>query len=77
MTINQLADFLDNIFDGPRRIQFVDQGAPYIRLGDLEAGEIYCNPCQTSAPLNLESHYYLRPGDVLVSKTGDEPLALL
>lgn len=77
MTINKLADFLDNIFDGPRRIQFIEHGVLYIRLGDLEAGEIYCDPCQTSAPLNLESRYYLRPEDVLVSKTGDEPRAVV
>ncbi|TRZ50182.1 hypothetical protein D4S03_07185 [bacterium] len=77
MTINKLADFLDNIFDGPRRIQLIEHGAPYIRLGDLDAGEIYFDPHQTSAPLNLESRFYLRPGDVLVSKTGDEPRAVV
>jgi hypothetical protein len=43
----------------------------------LDAGEIYFDPYQTIAPLNLERRFYLRPGDVLVSKTGDEPRAVV
>jgi hypothetical protein len=72
-----LSDILADVFDGPRRIQFETHGAPYVRLGDLDAGEIYFDPCQTIAPLDLERRFYLRPGDVLVSKTGDEPRAVV
>ena len=67
-----LSDVLEDIFDGPRRIRFESHGAPYIRLGDLAAGEIYFDPSETIAPLDLDPRFYLRSGDVLVSKTGDE-----
>lgn len=67
-----LSDVLEDVFDGPRRIQFESNGAPYIRLGDLDAGEIYFDPSQAIAPLDLVPRFYLRSGDVLVSKTGDE-----
>ncbi len=72
-----LADVLSDIFDGPRRVQFIAAGTPYIRLGDLEAGEIYINPSQAISPPDLEARFYLRPGDVLVTKTGDEPRAVV
>lgn len=72
-----LSDVLSDIFDGPRRVQFVLTGIPYIRLGDLEAGEIYINPSQAIGPLDLDGRFYLRAGDVLVTKTGDEPRAAI
>ena len=69
----ELADVLKDIFDGPRRVQFIENGVPYIRLADLESGEIYLDPNQNVGPLDIDPRYYLVPGDILVTKTGDEP----
>lgn len=73
----ELADVLKDIFDGPRRVQFIENGVPYIRLADLESGEIYLDPNQNVGPLDIDPRYYLVPGDVLVTKTGDEPRSAL
>ena len=75
--IIQLADMLEDVFDGPRRIHLETNGVQYIRLGDLDAGEIYLDPSQMVAPRNLDHRFYLKAGDVLVSKTGDEPRAMV
>lgn len=72
-----LSDLINDVFDGPRRIHFIQDGVPYIRLGDLDAGEIYFDPNQKIAPADLDQHFYLRPEDVLVTKTGDEPRAMI
>jgi len=71
-----LKDLVLGIFDGPRRIQFIKSGTPYIRLGDIEMGEIYIDPQQNIAPSNLDHRFYLQHDDVLVNKTGDDPRAV-
>jgi hypothetical protein len=57
-------------------ITLYSRRVPYIRLGDLElAKSIRSKPEDCTS--GFRSTFLLRPEDVLVTKTGDEPRAMI
>ncbi|GIK36928.1 MAG: hypothetical protein BroJett011_07610 [Chloroflexota bacterium] len=73
----QLDEFTLDICDGPRETDPVAAGIPYLRLGDLNAGDIAPAKGVFVAEQKIKPRFRLSPDDVLLSKTSDEPRAAL
>jgi hypothetical protein len=73
----QLDELALDICDGPRKTDPVTAGIPYLRLGDLNAGDIALTEEVFVAEQNIKPRFRLAPDDILLSKTSDEPRAAL
>ena len=73
----KLEDITLDICDGPRGIKLTRTGIPYLKLGNLGRAEIHYDDTTYVAAEEIKSRYQLAPGDVLLSKIGNEPRAAL
>ncbi len=69
-------DELAEITDGLRKAKVTRDGLPLLRLGDLQAGEVALDNALRVDP-RVAARYRLQPGDILLSKTGEEPQVAL
>jgi hypothetical protein len=73
----KLDELTSDICDGPRQTSLVPEGIPYVRIGNLKAGDISSTDGVFVEGRAIKERFKLIPGDVLLSKTSDEPRAAI
>ncbi len=72
-----LSDLLLHACDGPRNIKESNKGVPYVRLRDLR-NDLVCSACESFTSIEgIADRFFLKEGDVLIAKTGEEPRGTL
>lgn len=73
----RLDELAADICDGPRQVDLAEAGTPYVRIGDLNVGDITATEAVFVSERHIKERFRLRCDDVLLSKTSDEPRAAL
>jgi hypothetical protein len=73
----RLSDLTLDINDGLRDVMLKPEGIPFIKLGNLGKAEISYNEVDYIGSDEIDERFRLIPGDVLLSKIGDDPRAAL
>ncbi len=70
--VHRLEELVEPIRNGFDCREFIEQGTPYIRVGDISPGQVHLNACNRIplTPSELPKDVAIREGDVLFTRKG-------